>query len=1381
MASCFLCFKGQATDRREQENAAPVLAPKAAAVRTAESAAASQPTRLPLSTSKVQIPQPPAVAAPVPPVVLQLQRKLAALQGTWISRVGMALNYTMECTGATAVSLSMLSQTHDCLVVLARRGPQHLVLPPGSCISITEPGETAQSLENPEHHSLQHLYTSSAAVVRCMAPSRQLTNALPSNTSVAAASNVAHPANSPYGSESLPLDWAHLHATAGITHFAALPLYHGATLAGALTILGSNSSSSGDTTLPIPSAALASVNGGSPISPMSITPYLPAMGSNGGGAAAPVSSLDALFRAPFSLELVAMAVAQCCLGADMALARHAVEMVQAMHACASIQQLVGGISLGLQALMHARFCLTLRCNVALAVEFQPNAIMFEEAAGAQQPSGSGSQNNWNAYEANPSGPPSRAHHVTGRPSAAFSSPAPFPDGTRREAAHRMGSGGLVPVNGDAAAAVPGGGGGGGAATTATTTTTTGRAAYNTMRSGVDTTGEPLWCASSGHVTASALLTQIVGRRYKARPFSVYHTLLIRTIHELATSSYGGTVITQCHDHMQDAKTPSRDIYALGRGVGQPPQSLVLSVTHLRPADEALPDNTLHFGTGGNGSSSTRMFSAQSGRNGALSGRSNCHQSVATAAGSGGGDRSSEAVPPEASPENPSSSTGPTSISAHQVLSAAGTVDSPVPSEPRTYIGLYLSSTEPLPAALLELILVEIHSLACHVLSPLVHRKLLVGELAVEWSLMQTVTTSSLPQGADTSNPQGRTPRQNVQVAGAAMAATPGAVQAMGQVAAAAASRGNASIDMTSLTAAAAAVTAAGSVPASTGSTLCAGQLTAGSMTPVNPDGGDTTPAAAGAARVSVVTGGPVAPSGPSARLSSLQRIMAPFLMADMGIADGASGGGAAASRRSSDVAFAFSSAQGAAVGNGARSPSPGSTTNPAVGIRRILAFDAQAGKSAFPKHNRPSMSVSEGLARDMMLAAAAAASAPGAGGQPPGNDKFLSTEVATVQDTHSQMGLLVTSYKETLHNMHMELSVGGVCRQSLDLNADDPGRLVLREVLGKGGHGVVFRGTMHSLEVAIKVFQTPGEDEPLNAGTANRPEVLAETLLQRRRVLTRAALELALMSSISHPNIVQVYAQWPTALLERDETQPCRRRLRKLPPDTTPSPSGGLVCAVMVMEYCDKGTLVDAINRGDFVVPARDGSGFKANYKAIYTTLLEVALALRYLASMAVTHCDVKPANILLRSSPRDPRGFTTKLADFGYAALLRDSSPEGHRSVVTDEACGTVTHMAPESFVEGEPVDSSADVYAFGILMWELVSGKQPYHDRNLKQLPHEVVNKGLRPTFPSNTPDVYKSLAKSCWSPLPRNRPTAAQVVQSIQAQLDKIEAVARLLGKP
>ncbi len=57
-------------------------------------------------------------------------------------------------------SLTVLSQTHDCLVVLARRGPQDLALPPGSCISISRPGESAQSLDNLDQHSLEYMYSS---------------------------------------------------------------------------------------------------------------------------------------------------------------------------------------------------------------------------------------------------------------------------------------------------------------------------------------------------------------------------------------------------------------------------------------------------------------------------------------------------------------------------------------------------------------------------------------------------------------------------------------------------------------------------------------------------------------------------------------------------------------------------------------------------------------------------------------------------------------------------------------------------------------------------------------------------------------------------------------------------------------------------------------------------------------------------------------------------------------------------------------------------------------------------------------------------------------------------------------------------------------------
>jgi serine/threonine protein kinase len=101
------------------------------------------------------------------------------------------------------------------------------------------------------------------------------------------------------------------------------------------------------------------------------------------------------------------------------------------------------------------------------------------------------------------------------------------------------------------------------------------------------------------------------------------------------------------------------------------------------------------------------------------------------------------------------------------------------------------------------------------------------------------------------------------------------------------------------------------------------------------------------------------------------------------------------------------------------------------------------------------------------------------------------------------------------------------------------------------------------------------------------------------------------------------------------------------------------------MEFCDMGTLAAALKGTTFLLhPVEPGAAAPATYsvqelrqrvqevnlKAVVVTLIEIASALAYLHKMGVVHCDVKPANILLRSNLCDQRGFSAMVADFGLS-----------------------------------------------------------------------------------------------------------------------------------
>jgi len=162
--------------------------------------------------------------------------------------------------------------------------------------------------------------------------------------------------------------------------------------------------------------------------------------------------------------------------------------------------------------------------------------------------------------------------------------------------------------------------------------------------------------------------------------------------------------------------------------------------------------------------------------------------------------------------------------------------------------------------------------------------------------------------------------------------------------------------------------------------------------------------------------------------------------------------------------------------------------------------------------------------------------------------------------------------------------------------------------------------------------------------------------------------------------------------------------------------------------------------------------------------LEEIASALDYIHARHVVHRDIKPGNILL-----DPVSRTA--GDLGYRAVLTDfgiARAHAMDRFTTTELIGTLVYIAPEQIQDAASVDGRADVYSFGVLAYELLTGKPPFrgdHAMNLimahlKQPPDDPRTHAQ--DLPAAAADVIlKSLAKR-----PGDRhATAGEVVVALQ----------------
>ena len=152
-----------------------------------------------------------------------------------------------------------------------------------------------------------------------------------------------------------------------------------------------------------------------------------------------------------------------------------------------------------------------------------------------------------------------------------------------------------------------------------------------------------------------------------------------------------------------------------------------------------------------------------------------------------------------------------------------------------------------------------------------------------------------------------------------------------------------------------------------------------------------------------------------------------------------------------------------------------------------------------------------------------------------------------------------------------------------------------------------------------------------------------------------------------------------------------------------------------------------------------------------------IASAMSYLHKHDIIHRDLKPTNILMDDF------LFPKIADFGLAKVNTIEKVDFLLKSTQGSIKGTPIYMAPEIWQRLE-YSKASDVYAFGLILYELFTQTKPFDGCNVFQIPMMLLKK-YRPLFNKEIPHIIKNLITRCWSEDPKQRPTFDQIIDELK----------------